>query len=123
MPLKGAKKKATTRNEILCGKQRKDSRQKWTDYREYVKKSRADSAARIRESYMKVPEKSAADSTAQRHESYKRDPKKSRADSAAWSKANYDKDVKASYTLKRQRYVIPCLCSFYVYVHSTCMFT
>ena len=71
---------------------------------------------------MRDLEKSAADSTARSRENYKRDPEKSRTDSAAQSKANYDKDVKASRTLKRQRYVIPCLCSFYVYVHSMCTF-
>ena len=71
---------------------------------------------------MKDPEKNAADSIARSRGSYKKDPEKSHADSAARSKVNYDKDVKASRTLKRQRYVILCVCSFYVYVHSVSMF-
>ena len=71
----------------------------------------------VRETWRRVP-------LTVQHEAMKimRDPEKSCTDSAARSKANYDKDVKASRTLKRQRYVIPCLCSFYVYVHSTCTF-
>ena len=114
---------------------------KKADYREGLEKSRADSAARSCESYLKDPEKSHArsrnnykkdlkksrdDSAVRRRESYltdpeksharvcenyMKDPEKSCADSAAQSKANYSKDVKASRTLKRQRYVMLCVCS------------
>ena len=49
------------------------------DYQETLQKSRADSAERSRDSYMKDPEKSCAQS----HESYMKDPEKSRADTAA----------------------------------------
>ena len=63
---------------------------------------------------MKDPEKSRADSAARTWDSYMKDPEKSRTDSAARSKASYDKDVKASRTHKRQKYVVPRLCSFYV---------
>ena len=66
--------------EVICGKQRKDSQQKRGDYLEDVEKSRADSAALCRESYMNDPEKSVAHSTARSCESYKRDPEKSHAD-------------------------------------------
>ena len=44
-------------------------------------RSRDDSAAQSRESYLKDPEKSRA----WNRESYMKDPEKSRADSAAWS--------------------------------------
>ena len=50
-------------------------------YQEGLEKSRADSAALSRDSYMKDPEKSCARS----HESYMKDQEKSRADSAARS--------------------------------------
>ena len=49
------------------------------DYQEGLEKSHADSAAQIRDSYMKDLEKSCAQS----RESYMKDPEKSRADSAA----------------------------------------
>ena len=49
------------------------------DYQEGKEKSRADSAARRCDSYMKDPEKIRA----RNHESYMKDPEKSRADSAA----------------------------------------
>ena len=51
---------------------------KKVDYQEGLQKSRADSAARSRDSYMKDPEKSRAQSP----EGYMKDPKKSCADSA-----------------------------------------
>ena len=53
--------------------------QKKADYQEGLEKSRADSAAQSRDSYMKGPEKSHARS----RESYMKDPEKSRTDSAA----------------------------------------
>ena len=65
---------------------------KKADYQEGLEKSRADSAARSRDSYMKDPEKSCvheesgksrADSAARSRESYKNDLEKSRDDSAA----------------------------------------
>ena len=52
---------------------------KKANYQEALEKSRADSAARSREIYMKDPEKSHARS----RESYMKDPEKSCADSAA----------------------------------------
>ena len=51
-----------------------------------LEKSRDDSAARTRESYLKDPEKSHA----QNCESYMKDPEKSRVDSAAWSRKSYN---------------------------------
>ena len=51
------------------------------DYQEGLEKSRADSAAQSRDSYMKDPEKSRTRS----HESYMKDPEKSCTDSAARS--------------------------------------
>ena len=55
---------------------------KKADYQEGLEKSRADSAARSHDSYMKDLEKSRAQS----HESYIKDPKNSRAHSAACSR-------------------------------------
>ena len=49
------------------------------DYQEALEKSRADSAERSHDSYIKDPEKSCAQS----RESYIKDPEKGRADSAA----------------------------------------
>ena len=63
-----------------------------TDYQEGLEKSRADSAARSLDSYMKDPEKSCAQS----HESYMKDPEKSRADSAALSRESYKNDLEKS---------------------------
>ena len=54
---------------------------KKADYQEGLEKSRADSAARSRESYLKDSEKHHA----RNHESYMKDPERSRADSAARS--------------------------------------
>ena len=54
---------------------------KKADYQD-LEKSRADSAAQSRDSYMKDPEKSHARSC----ESYKKDLEKSHDDSAAWSR-------------------------------------
>ena len=54
---------------------------KKVDYQEGLEKSRADSAAQSRDSYMKDPKKSHARS----REGYMKDPEKSRADSAARS--------------------------------------
>ena len=51
---------------------------KKADYQEALEKSRADSAAQSRDSYMKDPEKSRAQS----HKSFMKDPDKTHADSA-----------------------------------------
>ena len=74
---------------------------KKVDYQEGLEKSRADSAARSRDSYMKDlekscsqscesciknQEKSRADSAARSREIYKKDLEKNRDDSAAWSR-------------------------------------
>ena len=58
---------------------------KKADYQEGLEKSRADSAARSRDSYMKDPEKSCVRS----RESYMKNQEKSRADSAARSRESY----------------------------------
>ena len=65
---------------------------KKADYQEALEKSRADSAAWSRDSYMKDLEKSLAWS----RESYMKDPEKSCADIAAWSREIYEKDLEKS---------------------------
>ena len=62
---------------------------KKVDYQEILQKSRADSAERSCDSYMKDPEKSRARS----RESYMKDPEKRRADTAAQSHDIYEKDL------------------------------
>ena len=64
----------------------------YADYQEGLEKSRADSAARSRDSYMKDPEKCCAWS----HQRYMKDPEKSRADSAARSCESYKNDLEKS---------------------------
>ena len=63
------------------------------DYQEGLEKSRADSAARSHDSYMKDPEKSCA----RIRESYMKDPERSRADSAARSREGYKSDLEKSH--------------------------
>ena len=65
---------------------------KKADYQEILQKSRADSAERSCDSYMKDPEKSRTQS----HESYMKDLEKSRADTAAWSRKIYKKVLEKS---------------------------
>ena len=65
---------------------------KKTDYQEGLEKSRLDSAARSRDSYMKDLERSCAGSC----KSYMKDPEKSRADSAARSRESYKSDLEKS---------------------------
>ena len=65
---------------------------KKADYQEALEKSRADSAARSRDSYMKDPEKSCTRS----RKSYMKDPEKSRTDIAARSHKIYEKDLEKS---------------------------
>ena len=65
---------------------------KKADYQEGLEKSRADSAARSCDSYMKDPEKCCARS----RESYMKNQEKSRADSAARSRESYKKDLEKS---------------------------
>ena len=65
---------------------------KKADHQEGLEKSRADSAAWSRDSYMKDPEKSCAQS----RESYMKDPEKSCADSAVRSRKSYKKDLEKS---------------------------
>ena len=62
---------------------------KKADYQEGLEKSRADSAARSCDSYMKDPEKSCA----RNRQSYMKDPEKSYADSAARSRESYSRRV------------------------------
>ena len=93
---------------------------KKADYQEGLEKSRADSAARScdsylkdleksrtqsHKSYMKDPEKSCADSAAQSHESYKNDLEKSRDDIAAWSRESYLKTPGKCRTRNRESYM------------------
>ena len=66
---------------------------KKADYQEGLEKSRADSAARSRDSYMKDPEKSCVRS----RESYMKNQEKSRADSAARSRESYKNDLEKSH--------------------------
>ena len=65
---------------------------KKADYQEGLEKSRADSAARSRDSYMKDPEKSCVQS----HKSYVKNQEKSRADSAARNRESYKNDLENS---------------------------
>ena len=79
-------------------------------YMKDPEKSRANSAARSRESYKRLGEESHDDSAAQSCESYLKDPEKSRAqnhksymkdwkscaDSASWSRESYKKDLEKS---------------------------
>ena len=65
---------------------------KKTDYQEGLEKSRADSAGRSHDSYMKDPEKGCARS----RESYMKDPEKSRADCAARSRESYKSNLEKS---------------------------
>ena len=84
---------------------------KKADYWEILQKSRADSAERScdiymkdpeksrawsRESYLKDPEKGHADSAARSRESYMKDPEKSCADTATRSRKIYEKDLEKS---------------------------
>ena len=65
---------------------------KKVDNQEGLEKSRADSAAWSRDSYMKDLEKSCAQS----HESYMKNQEKSRAESAAQSRESYKNDLEKS---------------------------
>ena len=65
---------------------------KKADYQEGLEESRADSAARSRDSYMKDLEKSCARS----RKSYMKNQEKSRADSAARSRESYKNDLEKS---------------------------
>ena len=65
---------------------------KKVNYQDALEKSRADSAAQSRDSYMKDPEKSCAQSC----KSYMKDPEKSHADSAARSCESYKSDLENS---------------------------
>lgn len=76
----------TTNNQKIADKKK-------ADYQEGLEKSRADSAARSRDSYMKDPEKSCARS----RESYMKNQEKSRADSAARSRESYKNDLEKSH--------------------------
>ena len=79
------------RGVVLWGKQSEDSWQKKADYQEALENSRADSAARSRDRYMKDTEKSCAQS----HDKViiMKYLEKSRADTAAWSREIYEKDL------------------------------
>ena len=72
------------RREVLyyTANDQKIADKKKADYQEDLEESRADSAARSRDSYMKDPEKSFARC---RGESYMKNQEKNRADSAARS--------------------------------------
>ena len=66
---------------------------KKTDYQDGLEKSRADSAARSRDSYMKDPEKSCVRS----RESDMKNQEKRRADSATRSRESYKNDLEKSH--------------------------
>ena len=66
---------------------------KKADYQEGLEKSRADIAARSRDSYMKDLEKRCA----RRRESYMKNQEKSRADSAAQNRKSYKNDLEKSH--------------------------
>ena len=70
-------------------------------YQEGLEKSRADSAARSRDSYMKDPEESCARSC----KSYKNNLEKSRDDSAAWSCESYLKVPEKRCAQNRESYM------------------
>ena len=76
----------TTNNQKIADKKK-------TDYQEGLEKSRADSAARSRDSYMKDPEKSCVRSS----KSYMKNQENSRADSAARSRESYKNDLEKSH--------------------------
>ena len=63
------------------------------DYQEGLEKSRAESAGRSCNSYMKDPEKSPARTC----ENYIKDPEKSHADSAAQNREGYKKNLEKSH--------------------------
>ena len=66
---------------------------KKADYQEGLEKSRADSAARNRDSYMKDPQKSCARSC----EMYMKNQEKILADSAARSRESYKNDLEKNH--------------------------
>ena len=72
--------------------------------------SGAKSTARLKACYDKDPD-SGAKSTARSKASYHKDLSKSCENNAARSKVFYEKDIEASRTLKRQRYVVLCVCT------------
>ena len=76
----------TTNNQKIADKKK-------TDYQEGLEKSRADSAARSRDSYMKDPEKSCVRS----RKSYMKNQENSRADSAARSRESYKNNLEKSH--------------------------
>ena len=65
---------------------------KKVDYQEGLDKSRSDSVAQSRDSYMKNPEKICAQS----RKSYMKDPEKCHTHSAAQIHENYEKDLEKS---------------------------
>ena len=78
-----------------------------------ILKSRADSVANTKANYDKDLEKSRANSAVRTKANYDKDLEKSHADSAVHSKDHYKKDIEISHTLKRQRYVLNCVCSLH----------
>ena len=77
---------------VVLANNQKIADKKKADYQEGLEKSRADSAARSRDSYMKDPEKSCARSC----ESYMKNQEKSRADSETRSRKSYKNDLEKS---------------------------
>ena len=79
--------------ELYCtANNQKIADKKRAGYQEGLEKSRADSAAQSRDSYMKDSEKSCVRS----RESYMKNQEKSRADSAARSRESYKNDLENS---------------------------
>ena len=77
---------------VVLANNQKTADKKKADYQEGLEKSRADSAARSRDSYMKDPEKSCARSC----ESYMKNQEKSHADSETRSRERYKNDLEKS---------------------------
>ena len=92
MNLRGEWTRAVFKELYYTANNQKIADKKKADYQEGLEKSRADSAARSCDSYMKDPEKSCAQS----HKSYMKNQKKSRADSAARSLESYKNDLEKS---------------------------
>ena len=77
---------------VVLANSQKIADKKKADYQEGLEKSRADSAARSHDSYMKDPEKSCARSC----KSYMKNQEKSRADSETQSRESYKNDLEKS---------------------------
>ena len=92
MNLRGEWTRAVFEELYYTANNQKIADKKKAYYQEGLEKSRADSAARSRDSYMKDPKKSCARS----RESYMKNQEKSHADSATRSRESYKNDLEKS---------------------------